>query len=403
MPALQYAKSQGYYTILCDYLEDNMGKFFADKFYCVSTRDREAILTIAEQVCIDGIIAYASDSALETAAYVSEKMSLSSYTPEVVSILSNKNLFREFLKNNGFNYPKSKSFTSVRDAVRGLSGFKFPLIVKPADSAGSRGIASIDHISELGPVFEKALSESAKKIVIVEEFIETTTDFMVGGDIIIINGKIEYFGMLNGHRDVKKNRCIPVGNSYPTFLDDEKSRQVQLEIQKVIDILSIRNGAMNIDVIFGKNDQPYIIEINARNGANMVSMLLKKATNVDLVGLSVEMALNNAPNAINQTVSDTCYATYYLRSYEKGVLERINFNSRITENIINMQMYKSSGDEIEPFDGLDKIIGILLFKFENQEELKYKMAHMNHYIQVQLVGQLQTRDGESSLCPLQVM
>lgn len=386
VPALQYAKAQGYYTILCDYLVDNLGKFYADEFHNVSTMDQEAILEIAVQESIDGIIAYASDSALATAAYVAEKMNLPSYSPETVSVLSNKKLFREFLTNNGFNAPKSKSFTTIQGAEKELRNFNFPLIVKPVDSGGSRGITSINHISELEQAFEDALAMSTKRMVIVEEFIEMSTAYTVGGDVIVLDGEIKYFGILNGHRDVENNRCIPLGNSYPTFLDDGKSQLARAEIQKVIDILGIEFGALNIDIVFDTNEQPYIIEINARNGANMVSELLEKATNVNLVGLSVEMAMNNVKHDFPELATETFYATYYLRTYQKGRLECIGFDREIKKNIIKKVMYKSCGDEVEPFDGLDKIIGILLLKFKDLDELKRKMKHMDRYIDVKVLS-----------------
>lgn len=384
--AIQYAKKQGYYTILCDYLEGNLGRFHADEFHCVSTTDKQSILEIAEELTIDGIVAFAPNAALETAAYVGEKMDLPFYSTETVQLLSNKSLFRGFLKDNGFNYPKSKCFTSVKDTEGKLNDFQFPLIIKPVDSSGSRGIARIDHMDEFEQAFENALSNSRIKVVIIEEYIEMTHECMIGGDIVVINGEIKFFGIINGHRDVENNPCIPLGNSYPTIIENERIVLVRQEIQKVIDLLGIKFGAMNIDVIFGENERPYIIEINARNGGNMVSSLLRKATGVDLVGLSVEMAVNNKDYHFTENLTNQYFSTYYLRSYERGRLLNIDFNEKIKENIIKKYMYKAYGDEVDVFDGLDKIIGIYLFKFSDLNEMKNKMDHMDRYIDVQVVS-----------------
>ncbi|WP_301109832.1 acetyl-CoA carboxylase biotin carboxylase subunit family protein [Sporosarcina sp.] len=384
--AIQYAKKQGYYTILCDYLEGNLGKSHADEFYCVSTTDKQSVLEIAEELKIDGIVAFAPNAALETAAYVGEKMNLPFYSTETVLLLSNKSLFRRFLKDNGFNYPKSKSFTSVKDAEGQLNGFQFPLIIKPVDSSGSRGIVRIDCMDEIEQAFENALSNSRIKVVIIEEYIEMTHECMIGGDIVVINGEIKFFGIINGHRDVVNNPCIPLGNSYPTIIENERIVLVRQEIQKIIDLLGIKFGAMNIDVIFGENERPYIIEINARNGGNMVSSLLRKATGVDLVGLSVEMAVNNKDYHFTENLTNQYFSTYYLRSYERGRLLNIDSNEKIKENIIKKYMYKAYGDEVDVFDGLDKIIGIYLFKFSDLNEMKNKMDHMDRYIDVQVVS-----------------
>ena len=72
--AIKTAKRLGYYTVLCDYLLDNPGQYEADKFYLVSTTDKEEVLKVAVDECIDGVLAYASDPAAPTAAYVAEKL-----------------------------------------------------------------------------------------------------------------------------------------------------------------------------------------------------------------------------------------------------------------------------------------------------------------------------------------
>ena len=115
--AIETAKRLGYYTVLCDFLPDNPGQYVADKFYLVSTTDREAVLEVALQEKIDGVLAYASDPAAPTAAYVAEKMKLPGNPYESVEILCNKDKFRKFLKENGFCTPEAKGYADVKDAL----------------------------------------------------------------------------------------------------------------------------------------------------------------------------------------------------------------------------------------------------------------------------------------------
>ncbi len=97
IPAIEYAKKQGYDTILCDYLPDNPGQHYADRFHCVSTTDKEAILQVAQKENVDGVVAYASDTAAPTAAYVAEKMGLPTSPYKSVELLTNKDKFTAFL------------------------------------------------------------------------------------------------------------------------------------------------------------------------------------------------------------------------------------------------------------------------------------------------------------------
>lgn len=383
--AIEYAKKQGYYTVLCDYLKDNPGQYYADEFYCVSTTDKQTILELAKKKNINGIVAYASEPAASVAAYVGNQLNLPSNPYESVLILSNKNLFRDFLKKNGFNYPKAKSFDLKSEARSSLQSFQFPIMVKPVDSSGSRGVTFVDCIENFDLAFDSAISESRTKKVIIEEYIEMAHECIVGGDVIVVNGKIEFFGFLNGYRDIEKKSFIPFGNSYPVFLEEEKLNIIRQQLQVAIDLLKISTSILNIEVMFDKNDKPYIIELAARNGGNMISQLLEIATGVDLVKVTVEAAINNSKFVINNIPKDTYYSIYYLHSYKKGILKNITFNVGIQDNIIDKVINKKNGEEIEVFDGLNKTIGILFLKFKSLEELKNKMKNMEKYINIQLV------------------
>ena len=125
IPVIEYANSQGYYTVLCDYLSDNPGQDYAKKFYCVSTTDKDAILEVAKNEKVDGVVAYASDPAAPTAAYVAEKLGLPTNPYKSVEILAFKDKFREYLRENNFNYPKAKGFSSLENAKEEICQFVF--------------------------------------------------------------------------------------------------------------------------------------------------------------------------------------------------------------------------------------------------------------------------------------
>ena len=147
--AIKEAKRIGYYVITCDYLPDNPGHRFADEYHNVSTTDREAILALAQELQVDGIVAYASDPAAPTAAYVAEQMGLPTSPYKSVEILSNKDLFREYLWQNGFNCPKAMGFTTYEGALSHIDEFQLPVMVKPVDSSGSKGINKMTDKTQL--------------------------------------------------------------------------------------------------------------------------------------------------------------------------------------------------------------------------------------------------------------
>lgn len=382
--AIQYAKEQGYYTILCDYLKDNPGQSYSDKYFCVSTTDKEAILDVAKRMEIDGIVAFASDPAAATAAYVAQKLNLPSNSLESVLLLSKKDLFRDFLKKHGFNCPNAKSFKSVEEAKKSLSEFQFPLMVKPTDSSGSKGVSRIDSIEELGFAFNDAIANSITKTVIIEEYIEMAHECMNGGDVFVLNGKIEFFGFLNSHRNKEINTYIPIGNSYPMFINGETL--IRDELQKLINLLQIDMGAFNIEVMFDKNGKLYFIEIGPRNGGNMIPELLELITGVDLVKATVEVALNNKEISLEYYPSEVFYSTYVLHSSKNGKLKNIVFKEEIQKNIIKKVMFKELKDEVEVFDKSNKLIGIIFLKYSSLNEMKYKMNNMNEFIDIEVLS-----------------
>ncbi len=218
--AIKAAQRLGYYTILCDYLTDNPGQYEADRFYLISTTDMDAVLEVAMKENVDGVLAYASDPTAPTAAYVAEKLSLPTNLYHSVNVLCNKDLFREFLRENGFSTPKSSGYKTVDDAVGSISEFQFPVIIKPVDSSGSKGVTVLHNLDGLNNAVEFAFSFSRGHRIIIEEFIEKKHPYLIGGDIFVYDGQVIQWGLMNCHRDNNVNPLVPVGKSYPPLLGE---------------------------------------------------------------------------------------------------------------------------------------------------------------------------------------
>lgn len=116
IPAIEYPNKQGYYTVLCNYLTDNPGQTYANKFYCASTTDEDTILEVQKNENVDGVVAYASGQVAPTAAYIAEILGLPENPYKSVKILTFKDKSREFLRENSCNCPKSTGFSSLENA-----------------------------------------------------------------------------------------------------------------------------------------------------------------------------------------------------------------------------------------------------------------------------------------------
>ena len=172
IPVIDAAHREGYHVITCDYIPDNIAHRYSDEYHNVSIVEKDKVLGLARTLDIDGIMSFAVDPGVVTAAYVQEKMGLPGNPYDSVCILQDKSRFRKFLKDNGFNVPAAISACNIEEATEKISGLNFPVIVKPVDSAGSKGVTKIENPEYLPPAFDHAMEYSICGKVIVEEFIE---------------------------------------------------------------------------------------------------------------------------------------------------------------------------------------------------------------------------------------
>ena len=376
--AIKKAKEKKYYTILCDYLKDNPGQYVADKFYNISTTDKDEVLSIAKKENIDAIIAYASDPAAPTAAYVAEKLGLPTNPFVAVDTLCNKDRFREFLRKNGFNTPVSEGYNNFEI---NKEKFDLPVIIKPVDSSGSKGATVLHSWEKVDEAVKFAFSFSKSKRIIVEEFIEKKHDYLIGGDVFILDGKIVIWGLLNCHRDNNVNKLVPVGKSFPLNISSVDEQMVKDTLQKMVDKLGLKFGSINVELIIDKNNKVWPIDIGPRAGGNMIPDLLGMINEIDLVELAIETAMGNTVNICSHK-SNVCFATHNLHTDKNGIYKDIVFSKLIEDKIIKKCLYKKKGDYVEYFDNAAKALGIIFLKFNNIDEMYKILNNINEYYNV---------------------
>ncbi len=384
--AIKTAKRLGYYTVLCDYLYDNPGQYEADKFYLVSTTDKVAVLDVARKEKIDGILAYASDPAAPTAAYVAEKMGLSGNPYESVEILCNKDKFRRFLSENGFCTPRAKGYDVIEDAIEDLQSgvYSFPVIVKPVDSSGSKGVGKIDYIDMAMAKLQYAMGFSRQKRIIVEEYVEKF-GYQIAGDGLSIDGKLVFRCFANDHFNPKcENPFVPISASFPYNMPEWVQEKAHNEIQRLITLLSMKTCTYNFDMRIDKDYNVYLMEVAPRDGGNYIPQLIKYSTGVDLVACSIKAALGE-PIKINATQPKGYWAYFAVHSLKNGILSSVNIDEAFSKNhIIENYLIKRKGDEIESFTGANTTLGCLLLKFNTMEEMLWAMDNSEEWIQVEL-------------------
>lgn len=383
--AIKTAKKLGYYTVLCDFLKDNPGQHYADKFYLVSTTDRETILKVAQNEKISGILAYASDPAAPTAAYVAQQMNLPGNPYESVEILCNKDKFREFLAQNGFCTPIAKGYSCLKEAYNDLINgyYKFPVIIKPVDSSGSKGVSCCECISEVIEKLEDAMSFSRKKRVIVEEYVEKY-GYQIAGDGLSIDGKLVFRCFANDHfNQMCENPFVPISASFPYNMSEEIQQKVHEEIQRLLELLRMQTCTYNFDLRIDKDFNVYLMEVAPRDGGNYIPQIIKYATGVDLIEYSVKAAMGEKIENIDEMQTKGYWAYYAVHSLKAGKLKKIEIAQDVlNNNVVENHILKKEGDEVQTFTGANTTLGILLMKFESMEEMLEMMDNSEKWIQI---------------------
>lgn len=383
IPAIKCAKEKGYYTILCDYLQDNPGQYIADKFYLESTTDKEVILNIAKREKIDGIVAYASDPAAPTAAYVAEKLGLPTNPYKAVKILSNKDLFRKFLKENNFNCPNMIEAISYEELREKIQKLKFPVIIKPVDSSGSKGITKLVNEENLKFYYEKALKFSREKKVIVEEIIEGL-GFPLAGDGFSVNGKLVFYAFADDHFDYSaSNSLAPVAETYPYIQSKTLQNKIVNEIQRVFDLLNIKTGAYNFEVRIDKEENVYLMEIGPRNGGNGIPPITRYATGIDMIEYTIKAAMGESCDDLIMKDVEGYWSTYMVHSNKAGKLKEIVIDEEYKKNnLIEFECTYNIGDKIPKFDGSNGSLGTMLSKYSSYPEMMEKIYNFSKYVKI---------------------
>ena len=383
LPVIKAAHELGCYVITCDYLPDNIAHKFSDEYCNVSIIEKDAVLQAAKDLRIDGIMSFACDPGVVTAAYVAEKLGLPSCgSYESVCILQNKGRFRKFLTDNGFNVPVAKGYTSIDDAIAEKDIFNWPVIVKPTDSAGSKGVTRVDDPADLRKSIEYALSFSHCSEFIIEDFI-TQKGFSSDSDSFSVNGELKFVSFDCQHFDRNaENPYTPAAYSWPASISDAHQKELASEIQRLIKLLGLKTSVYNIETRESHNGKAYIMEVSPRGGGNRLSEMLRYATGVDLVKNAVRAAIGEPVVDVEQKPYDGYWAEVILHSENAGVFKELAVSEDIAANIVERDLWIEPGTKVGGFSAANEAIGTLVLKFDEKERMEAVMENIGRYVSV---------------------
>ncbi|CAM3631859.1 ATP-grasp domain-containing protein [Flavobacterium saliperosum] len=312
LPLVGKAKEMGIETHCFAWSEGAVCKELADYFYPISILEKEAILQECENIGIDGITTIATDMAVPTVCFVAEQLKLISNSVASGVISTNKLEMRKAFEKQNCNTPKFVETTSKNvDSKR----FNFPLIVKPVDRSGSRGITKVNLSEELPNAISYALQESFAKKALVEEFVE---GHEVSVESISWKGS-HYILAITDKMTTGAPHFVELAHHQPSQLPLKVQEKIKAETIKCLNALEIKNGAGHSEFKITSEGEIFVIEVGARMGGDFIgSHLVELSTGYDFVKGVIDIALNTFEKPV---LNKHHFSGVYFLSKETEVLQ----------------------------------------------------------------------------------
>ena len=386
LPVIEEAHKMGFYVITADYLPGNIAHKYSDEYCNVNIIDKDAVLKAAQELKIDGILSHAVDPGVVSAAYVAEQMGLPfqcSY--EAACILQDKSKFRNFLAKQGFNCPKARGYDNPEDALKDVDYFNWPIIVKPVDSAGSKGVTKVEHPKDLRNAIETALSSSLSKHFVIEDFLDKV-GAQSSADIFTVDGKLVYPTYSDQLFDPDAaNPYTPAIEIWPASMERKFQDNLNEQLQRLFTLLNVKSGIYNVESRVCSNGKAYIMEVSPRGGGNRIAELQDMATGQSLIRNEIRKALALSLDDITTPKYDGVWCNYILHSNKPGTFVSVDINPNFAKEFIrDIGLIVKKGDKIAPFTGANTSLGTLFLQFKNRAEADRLLSQINRYITIRL-------------------
>lgn len=330
LPLVKKAKEMGVETHCFAWEDGAVCKAVSDFFYPISIVDKDSILNKCREVDIDGITTIASDTAVVTVDYVASKMALISNPDEYSATTTNKYLMRQCFMENGV--PSPKFCLTDGEVPMAISTFRFPVIVKPTDRSGSRGVEKVEKQEDLQEAITRACKESFQQKAVIEEFVEGRE---ISVESISFEGK-HYVLQITDKVTTEAPFFVELEHHQPSTLPEDIKSRVKAIVLNALTALHIQYGASHAELKITKDGDIRVIEIGARMGGDFIgSNLVRLSTGYDFLKGVIQVALGDFEEPV---ISENSHSGVYFLCEETKHLLPIIQNWRSYPEIVEAEV-----------------------------------------------------------------
>lgn len=374
---IQEAKYLGYYTITLGNRPDLIGHRYSDEYKNIDFSDKETVYEFAKQEKVDAICACANDFGALSTAYAAERLGLNGHDKyETALILHHKDKFKEFARKYNIKTPLADNFDSLEKALSVKNNYEYPLIVKPVDLTGGKGVTRVNEVEDYEHAVKRAFEMSKEKKIIIEPFIEGTYHSF---STFLVNKKVRAYFSDNEYSYL--NPFLVTTSAHPATDIEFAEKTLIEEAEKIANILNLVDGVFHIQYIM-KDKKLYIIEITRRCSGDWYPEPVMHALNQNwakwIIMAEAGMDCSNIP-FIKDKKNVFC-GRHCIMGKKNGKVKDIYFSPEIQKNIYKSFIWFKPNYEITNFM-VDKL-GILFLEYETEEEMLDKSNRITNLVKI---------------------
>ena len=362
IPLIKALHSMGYYVISVGNNEESLGHQYSDKYIKGDFSDKELIFNIAKDEQVDGIVSGCNDFATLSSAYAAEKLGLPGHdTYENAQIIHHKDKFMKLAHEVGISVPVTYDCYSFDDCKMAADKLGFPVILKPIDLTGGKGVKVCNSIEELENAYNDALSRTRQDSVVVEEYVVGENH---GAAMLVKNNKVVFCFVDNEEYYI--NKYMVSGTCYPSTVTEEAKAKLINDVEAIFKAKNLADGVFHTQFIINKQGVPVIIDPCRRAAGMLYCYLVQYSTEVDyakeLVKASIGLELQDCYELKNHNIAHLCVMTD-----SNGIYKGIKVDDELKKYVFDSMVFAKENEVID--DYLTYKAGILFFECEEKEKM----------------------------------
>lgn len=376
LPLILSAQQMGWYVVSTGNDEGAVGHKAADKYVKGDFSDKEWVLALAKQEGVSAIVSGANDFAYISTAYACEKLGLPGHdTYENARVIHIKNKFREMTESLGIKCPKIRRCKEIAEVKAAINDIGFPLLVKPVDLTGGKGVRTCNNDEEVIAAFEEALSITRENYVILEKYV---TGSCHGITTLIKNHKVVFYMIDNEQYGI--NKYLVLGACSPSDIPQFAEFTLLNDINKIAESCNLVDGLFHMQFILDEDNYPVIIDPCRRTPGDLYILLAKYVTGIDypaeIVKAECGEILQDYYNKEHNFIAREC-----IMGTECGKIRDVHIEKELQKYIIYKHMHDYKGVVVD--DPLKFKAGILIMKFGSYNEMKYILSRYNKLVWIE--------------------